>query len=128
VNFVIDRLTDEQRDFVAAINDFCQREAGDRERRAKLTDGGKNPHSAELYEKMADLGWLGITVPEQYGGAGQAMIDLVLFLESTAYWQAPIYAFVTSAIAAASYQKFAVDVRAGRGLGRGRPGLQGGTA
>jgi alkylation response protein AidB-like acyl-CoA dehydrogenase len=109
VNVVIDRLTDEQRDFVAAISNFCQREIGDRERRGKLTDGGKNPHSAELYEKMADLGWLGITVPEQYGGAGQAMVDLVLFLESTAYWQAPIYAFVTSAIAAASYEKFAAE-------------------
>jgi isovaleryl-CoA dehydrogenase len=109
VNFVIDRLTDEQRDFVAALNDFCQREIGDRERRGKLTDGGKNPHSVELYEKMADLGWLGITVPEEYGGAGQAMVDLVLFLEITAYWQAPIYAFVTSAIAAASYQKFAAE-------------------
>jgi isovaleryl-CoA dehydrogenase len=109
VNFVIDRLTDEQRDFVAALNDFCQREIGDRERRRKLTDGGKNPHSVELYEKMADLGWLGITVPEEYGGAGQAMVDLVLFLEITAYWQAPIYAFVTSAIAAASYQKFAAE-------------------
>jgi isovaleryl-CoA dehydrogenase len=109
VNVVIDRLTDEQRDFVAAISNFCQREIGDRERRGKLTDGGKNPHSAELYEKMADLGWLGITVPEEYGGAGQAMVDLVLFLESTAYWQAPIYAFVTSAIAAASYEKFAAE-------------------
>jgi isovaleryl-CoA dehydrogenase len=109
VNFVIDRLTDEQRDFVAALNDFCQRETGDSERRGQLTDGGKNPHSVELYEKMADLGWLGITVPEEYGGAGQAMVDLVLFLEITAYWQAPIYAFVTSAIAAASYQKFAAE-------------------
>jgi alkylation response protein AidB-like acyl-CoA dehydrogenase len=107
VNSLIDTLTDEQRDFVAAINDFCQREVGTREQWDKLTDGGRHPHSAELYRKMADLGWLGVAVPEEYGGAGQGMVELVLFLETTAYWQAPIHGFVTSAITAASYQKFA---------------------
>jgi isovaleryl-CoA dehydrogenase len=106
VNSLID-MTDEQRDFVAAINDFCQREVGTREQWDKLTDGGRHPHSAELYRKMADLGWLGVAVPEEYGGAGQGMVELVLFLETTAYWQAPIHGFVTSAITAASYQKFA---------------------
>jgi isovaleryl-CoA dehydrogenase len=104
---LIDMWTDEQRDFVAAINDFCQREVGTREQWDKLTDGGRHPHSAELYRKMADLGWLGVAVPEEYGGAGQGMVELVLFLETTAYWQAPIHGFVTSAITAASYQKFA---------------------
>jgi isovaleryl-CoA dehydrogenase len=106
VNSLID-MTDEQRDFVAAINDFCQREVSTREQWDKLTDGGRHPHSAELYRKMADLGWLGVAVPEEYGGAGQGMVELVLFLETTAYWQAPIHGFVTSAITAASYQKFA---------------------
>jgi isovaleryl-CoA dehydrogenase len=106
VNSLID-MTDEQRDFVAAINDFCQREVSTREQWDKLTDGGRHPHSAELYRKMADLGWLGVAVPEEYGGAGQGMVELVLFLETPAYWQAPIHGFVTSAITAASYQKFA---------------------
>jgi isovaleryl-CoA dehydrogenase len=109
VNSVIDTLTDEQRDFVAAINDFCKREVGTREQWAKLTDGGRHAHSAELYRKMADLGWLGASVPEEYGGAGQGMVDLVLFLETTAYWQAPIAGFATSSITAASYQKFAAE-------------------
>ncbi|GAB1510748.1 acyl-CoA dehydrogenase family protein [Actinophytocola sp. KF-1] len=99
-------LTDERRDFVAAIDDFCRREVGTREQWRTLTDGGENPHNAELYRKMADLGWLGVAVPEEYGGAGQGMVDLVLFLEHTAYWQAPIGGFATSAITAASYEKF----------------------
>jgi hypothetical protein len=28
---------------------------------------------------MAHLGWLGIAIPEEYGGAGQGMTDLCLF-------------------------------------------------
>ncbi|MEU6040938.1 acyl-CoA dehydrogenase family protein [Actinomadura sp. NPDC047616] len=116
-------LTDEQRDFVDAVNDFCRREVGDRDRWLKLTDGGREPHSAELYEKMAGLGWLGVAVPQEYGGAGQGMVDLVLLLEATGYWQAPIGGFATSAITAASYQKFGTEEQKRRVLGdflRGR--------
>ncbi|WP_262380243.1 acyl-CoA dehydrogenase family protein [Nonomuraea sp. PA05] len=110
-------LTDERRDFVAAIEDFCRREAGTREQWLKLTDGGAEPHNAELYGKMAELGWLGVSVPEQYGGAGQGMVDLLLFLETTAYWQVPIGGFATSAITAASYEKFGGEEQKSRVLG-----------
>ncbi|GLZ14353.1 acyl-CoA dehydrogenase [Actinomadura sp. NBRC 104425] len=116
-------LTDEQRDFVDAVTDFCRREVGDRDRWLKLTDGGREPHNAELYGKLADLGWLGVAVPEEYGGAGQGMVDLVLLLETTAYWQLPIGGFATSAITAASYQKFGTEQQKRRVLGdflRGR--------
>ncbi|TDV41316.1 acyl-CoA dehydrogenase family protein [Actinophytocola oryzae] len=102
-------LTDEQRDFVTAIDDFCGREVGARERWLELTDGGETLHNAELYKKMADLGWLGVAVPEAYGGAGQSMVELLLFLETTAYWQAPINGFGTSAITAASIEKFGTE-------------------
>lgn len=110
-------LTDERRDFVAAIDDFCRREVGTREQWLKLTDGGENPHNADLYRKMAELGWLGVAVPEAYGGAGQGMADLVLFLEQTAYWQAPIGGFATSAITAASYEKFGTEAQKQQVLG-----------
>ncbi|MGW3349508.1 acyl-CoA dehydrogenase family protein [Nonomuraea rubra] len=110
-------MTDERRDFVAAIEDFCRREAGTREQWLKLTDGGTEPHNAELYGKMAELGWLGVAVPEQYGGAGQSMVDLLLFLETTAYWQVPIGGFATSAITAASYEKFGTEEQKRRVLG-----------
>ncbi|MEV0824733.1 acyl-CoA dehydrogenase family protein [Nonomuraea rubra] len=110
-------MTDERRDFVAAIEDFCRREAGTREQWLKLTGGGTEPHNAELYGKMAELGWLGVAVPEQYGGAGQSMVDLLLFLETTAYWQVPIGGFATSAITAASYEKFGTEEQKRRVLG-----------
>ncbi|MEU6730972.1 acyl-CoA dehydrogenase family protein [Nonomuraea wenchangensis] len=110
-------LTDERRDFVAAIEDFCRREAGTREQWLKLTDGGAEPHHAGLYRKMGELGWLGVAVPQEYGGAGQSMVDLLLFLETTAYWQVPIGGFATSAITAASYEKFGSEEQKHRVLG-----------
>jgi len=114
---VILSLTDERRDFVAAIDEFCRREVGTREQWLKLTDGGSTPHNAGLYKKMAELGWLGVAVPEEYGGAGQGMVELLLFLETTAYWQAPIGGFGTSAITAASYEKFGTEEQKRRVLG-----------
>ncbi|HEY4644438.1 MAG TPA: acyl-CoA dehydrogenase family protein, partial [Bacteroidota bacterium] len=35
----------------------------------------------EIFKKMAELGFLGIVIPEQYGGAGLSYIDLVIILE-----------------------------------------------
>ena len=55
---------------------------------------------------MADLGWLGIALPEEYGGAGQGMADLLVFLEETAYHQAPVSGFGTTIITAAAVERF----------------------
>ncbi|WP_419999098.1 acyl-CoA dehydrogenase family protein [Streptomyces boninensis] len=99
-------LTDERRDLVKAITDFCRRECGTKEQRDLLTDHGREHHSQQLYEKMAGLGWLGIAVPEAYGGAGMGMGELCLFLEETGYGRAPISGFSTTIIAAAAYEKF----------------------
>lgn len=40
-------------------------------------------HATELWKKAAELGWLGILVPEQYGGSGGSFLDLVVVLEET---------------------------------------------
>ncbi|MGC4861814.1 acyl-CoA dehydrogenase family protein [Micromonospora sp. DT41] len=98
--------SDEQRSLVAAVQDFCRREAGTRERRQSLTDGGREPHSPELYRKMADLGWLGLSLPEEFDGGGAGMVELCLFLEETAKAMAPIGGFTTSIIVAATYERF----------------------
>jgi acyl-CoA dehydrogenase len=37
--------------------------------------------SRELWKSMAELGWLGIVVPEQYGGAGLGWSDLAVIME-----------------------------------------------
>jgi alkylation response protein AidB-like acyl-CoA dehydrogenase len=34
-----------------------------------------------VWKKMADLGWMGLVIPEEYGGAGLNYVDLVLVME-----------------------------------------------
>ena len=38
-------------------------------------------YSEELWNKMAGLGWMGLSYPEEFGGAGLTMVDLVVVLE-----------------------------------------------
>src|SRR6202035_873523 len=83
-------LTDEQKSFVEAIRDFAARECGTREQRDALTDGGKEVHNPELYKRIADLGWLGVAIPEEYGGSGGGATDMCLLLEETALGLIPV--------------------------------------
>ncbi|MFF5083290.1 acyl-CoA dehydrogenase family protein [Actinoplanes sp. NPDC000266] len=93
-------LTEEQRAFTAALAEFARREAGTREQR------GPAPHNQALYDRMADLGWLGVSIPETYGGAGGGMVDTCLFLEQLGYGMVPAGGFATSAIVAGAVQRF----------------------
>jgi alkylation response protein AidB-like acyl-CoA dehydrogenase len=43
--------------------------------------GTAEGHSPELWKQLAELGWLGLTLPERYGGADLTWIDLVVLLE-----------------------------------------------
>jgi len=38
-------------------------------------------YSDELWNKMAELGWMGLIYPEEFGGVGLNMVDLVVILE-----------------------------------------------
>jgi butyryl-CoA dehydrogenase len=70
-------LTPEQREIQALARDFAQAEI--------------EPHAAEwdrdhrfpteLYPQLAELGLLGVCVPEEYGGAGADFVSYVLVLE-----------------------------------------------
>ncbi|UJA21676.1 acyl-CoA/acyl-ACP dehydrogenase [Thermoleophilia bacterium SCSIO 60948] len=96
-------LTDERRAFVDSIREFCRRETATREQR------GPEPHDAEIYRRMADLGWLGVSVPEEYGGTGGGLFDLCLLLDETAYGMAPIAGIATTMIAAGAYERFGTE-------------------
>jgi isovaleryl-CoA dehydrogenase len=100
------KLTDEQRDFVAAIRDFCRRECGTQEQREQLTEHHTIHHNADLYTQMADLGWLGVTIPEEYGGSGGTMLDACLFMEETSRGLAPINGYATTLIVAGATKRF----------------------
>ena len=38
-------------------------------------------HDADFYKKLVELGWPGLLIPEQYGGAGGTFLDLTVIME-----------------------------------------------
>ncbi len=116
-------LTDEQVDFREAIRDFAKREVGTAEQREQLTDGYLELHNQGIYEKLAELGWLGVSVDEAYGGAGAGMVDACIFLEETMRGLVPIAGYGVSLIVAGAYERFGTEEQKEEMLGgicRGR--------
>ena len=110
-------LTDEQLDFREAIRDFAGREVGTAEQREQLTDGYLELHNQEIYEKLAELGWLGVSIDEAYGGAGGGMVDGCIFLEETMRGLVPIAGFGVSLIVAGAYERFGTEEQKAEMLG-----------
>jgi isovaleryl-CoA dehydrogenase len=102
-------LTYEQSAFVEAIRDFARRECGTREQRDALTDHGKEVHNSALYAKIAELGWLGAAIPEEYGGSGGGAVDLCLLCEEFARGLIPMHFYSVSMIVAGAYERFGTE-------------------
>ena len=81
---MVDALTDEQQDFAAAVSEFCRKECGTREQRDALTDNRIEQHSQPLYQKLADTGYLGVSLPEEYGGSRGGLTEQVIQPPKTA--------------------------------------------
>src|SRR5262249_57002776 len=58
---------------------------------------------------MAELGWLGVTIPEDVGGSGGSMLDACLFMEETSRGLAPIGGYATTLIVAGATKRFGTD-------------------
>jgi alkylation response protein AidB-like acyl-CoA dehydrogenase len=119
----IEGLTDEQRDFQAAIADFCERELGTKEQRERITSGYTELHSQEIYDKLAELGWLGVSIDEAYGGSGGGLVDACIFLEGTMRGLVPIAGYGVSLIVAGAYERFGTEEQKQEMLG----GISSGT-
>jgi isovaleryl-CoA dehydrogenase len=99
-------LTDEQQDFVEAIRDFARRECGTAEQREQLTEHYTELHNHELVRRLGELGWLGASVPEEYGGTGGGMVDACLFLEEGFRGLLPMAGYPVTLITAGAVEKF----------------------
>jgi alkylation response protein AidB-like acyl-CoA dehydrogenase len=104
-------LSDERRAFVEAIRDFARRECGTREQRDALTDHGNDPHNQDLYLRIADLGWLGASIPEKYGGSGGGAVDMCLLCEEFARGLIPMGFYSVSMISAGAYMRFGTEAQ-----------------
>ena len=103
------QLTDEQHSLVRTVREFCAKECGSREQRSALTNGGQHKHSSQIAHKMAALGWLGLSIPEEYGGSGGTLFDACLFVEAMTRGGAPLPSYPVTLIVAHTYRKFASE-------------------
>ena len=76
-----------------------------------------------LWTELADAGLVGIGVPEQYGGAGLGLVELVLLLEQQGRRLAPVPLWETAVLGALPLARFGSDAQCSRWL----PGVADGT-
>ena len=72
---------------------------------ARAIEQDERGYSVELWEKMASLGWFGISLPEAYGGGGLPVTYLGLILEECGRAIAPVpfHSTATAALAVARH-------------------------
>src|SRR5579863_5691226 len=61
---------------------------------------GEEPYAAALWKEIANMGWIGAAIPEQYGGAGMGYEGLCVLAEEIGRVVAPV-PFASSAYLAA---------------------------
>jgi len=101
------RFSAEQTAFAEAVRDFCRRECGTREQRDALTDHGREAHNQALHTKLAETGYLGVAIPEEYGGSGGGLVEQVLLFEELWRGLAPVHGAGSSHTVAGVYKHFA---------------------
>jgi alkylation response protein AidB-like acyl-CoA dehydrogenase len=80
-------LTEEQEQLKAGARDFLSNECPPSVvRKVMAEESGLAP---ELYNKIAELGWTGMIIPEEFGGLGLGMLDLAVLLEECGYAAMP---------------------------------------
>ena len=96
-------FSDEQREIQATARDFLASRFKP-EKVRELADS-ESPYDDAVWKEMCDLGWPGIALPEEHGGQGLGVVELVILLEQTGYALAPSplisNAFAGTVIAAA---------------------------
>ncbi len=82
-------LTEEQKMLKAMVRDFAEKEL--EPVAAHIDETGEFP--AEQVRKIADLGLMGLTIPEEYGGSGKGRVDFCIAVEGLARASAAIAAY-----------------------------------
>lgn len=101
------RLDAERLEFANAIADFAARECGTQAQLDELTENETRAHSPEILSKLSKLGWLGVSLPEEYGGGGAGFVDECVFIEEAHRGLLPgLLAYTTGLTAAQTYLKW----------------------
>ena len=91
-------LTQEQKILMKSAREFLKKECPPSLLREMKDDPRGYPD--KMWDKMADLGWMGVMIPEAYGGIGGNFIDLSIILEAMGEVNCPGPFFSTVAVGA----------------------------
>ena len=75
-------FSEEQELLRAEVRKFLDQNANLEEVR-KITETEPGGFSRHLWNRMGELGWVGLTMPEEYGGVGLDFVTLIVLLEET---------------------------------------------
>ena len=122
-------FTDDQLLFRDTVRDLLVKECQPEQvRYAWVDDDGRLP---EVWASLAEMGVLGVQVPESHGGLGLSELDLVLLLEEAGRAALPDPLVEVAAVAApllADLEVAAASEHAARAAGRWLPAIAGGEA
>jgi alkylation response protein AidB-like acyl-CoA dehydrogenase len=76
-------LSEFQQKMKETARDFLERECP--KSLIRDLDESGSGHSPEVWGKIADLGWLGVALPERFGGLEGGLIDLAVILQEMGY-------------------------------------------
>ena len=76
-------LNDEQKMLSKTANEFIRERAPAARIRAFRDSNDEVGFSRDLWNEMAELGWLGLQIPEEYDGLGLGFFDLCVVLEQS---------------------------------------------
>jgi acyl-CoA dehydrogenase len=74
------QFSDEQAQLLEVATSFAQDKFPLSKARARIA--AKEDFEATIWKEMASLGWLGVAVPEEFGGSGLGLAEVVVIVES----------------------------------------------
>ncbi len=82
-------LSEEQDMIAATARDYMEEKSPVSRFRELRDSDDATGYSSAIWKEMAELGWVGIPFPEQYGGSGMGLADLAVVLEAAGRNLAP---------------------------------------
>jgi alkylation response protein AidB-like acyl-CoA dehydrogenase len=91
-------FSEDQEMLRGAVKDFLDKECPTTFVRRMSED--ERGYSPEMWRQMAELGWMGLTIPEEYGGLGLGFLEMTVTLEEMGAALLPGPYFPTTILAA----------------------------
>ena len=72
-------FSEEQEQLLDIATNFCRDKSPIAAVRDQMNE--EQSHKPEVWQEIAELGWLGVAIPEEYGGIGLSLAEVVTLTE-----------------------------------------------